>query len=642
MNLHKKDIHTPSPEIIIQFFTKVMPFSELAPSVLKGLASKCLIDFYPKGTLIFRQDETEVNYLYLIQKGGVKIYLKNETGEVSLKDFRGEGSYIGALPIIQGTKANLNVETVEDTFCFLLPKDTFLQLIQTNPQVANYYLKSMSDKLIRTAYAELRHNKVMPRSEGALYLFSVQVGDILKKQPETISPNETVQEAAIRMAKLHIGSLLVTDEKGEVIGIVTDKDLRTKVVAAGLPYETPVSTIMASPIQAIQAHEICFNALIAMMSQRIHHLVVKREKELAGVITAHDIMVLQGSSPLYLFREIMAQTKIQGLYPLANQMPSVIRNLIEEGAKANNITRMITILNDHLLDRLLTLLQEEMGPAPLPFCWLSMGSEGRKEQTFHTDQDNALLYEDPKDTEQAKTAHEYFTEFSRKAIEHLVACGYPPCPGNIMASNSKWRCNLQTWKDYFARWVSEPNPEEVLNATIFFDFRPTYGNIELGRALRNFLTEQCRKNTAFLYFLAQDCVSSPPPLSFFRNFIVEKDGEHKNQLDIKKRGIAPFVDFTRLMSLKNGIKETNTLARMQLLHEGGHLSRELYTEMRDAYEFLMQLRLVHQLQLLEQGRTPDNYIDPASLSELEKQTLKEAFGVIGRMHGVLKNLFRVG
>ncbi|MEZ0328885.1 MAG: DUF294 nucleotidyltransferase-like domain-containing protein [Dissulfuribacterales bacterium] len=641
MNISKKDIHTVSPEIIIQFFTKVMPFSDLNTSVLEELSSRCLIDFYPKDTLIFRQDETEVNYLYLIQKGGVKIYLKNESGEVILKDFRGEGSYIGALPIIQGTKANLNVETVEDTFCFLLPKDIFLKLIHTNPQVANYYLKSMSEKLIRTAYAELRHNKMMPRSEGTLYLFSVQVGDIIKKKPEVISPNDTVQQAAVRMAELHIGSLLVTDERGEVMGIVTDKDLRTKVVAAGLPYDTHVAAIMTAPIYEIQAHEICFNALIAMMSQRIHHLVVKRKNELAGVITAHDIMVLQGSSPLYLFREIMAQTRIEGLYPLAKQMPSVIRNLIEEGAKANNITRMITILNDHLLDRLLTLLQEEMGPAPISFCWLSMGSEGRKEQTFHTDQDNAILYADSKNAEQAQAAQAYFKAFTRKAIDHLVACGYPPCPGNIMATNPKWCVSLNAWQNYFSRWISEPNPQEILNATIFFDFRPTYGHTELGKTLWEYLIEQCKKNTAFLYFLAQDCVSSPPPLSFFRNFIVEKDGEHKNQLDIKKRGIAPFVDFARLLSLKNGIKETNTLARMQLLYEGGHLSRELYTEMRDAYDFLMQLRLVHQLQLLEQGMTPDNYIDPASLSELEKQTLKEAFGVIGRMHGVLKNLFRV-
>lgn len=642
MNITPKNIHPVSPEIITQFFTKIMPFSELDESILRDLSSKCLIDFFPKGTLIFRQDETEVNYLYLIQKGGVKIYLKNETGEVILKDFRGEGSYIGALPIIQNTKANLNVETVEDTFCFLLPKDIFLKLIQTNPQVANYYLKSMSEKLIRTAYTELRHNKMMPKSEGALYLFSVQVGDIIKKQPQTISPNETVQKAAIRMAELHIGSLLVVDEKGEVIGIVTDKDLRTKVVAAGLPFETPVSKIMASPIYEIQAHEICFNALITMMSQRIHHLVVKREKELVGVITAHDIMVLQGSSPIYLFREIMAQTRIEGLYPLAKQMPSVIRNLIEEGAKANNITRMITILNDHLLDRLLTLLQEEMGAPPVAFCWLSMGSEGRKEQTFHTDQDNAILYTDPQNEAEALAAQAYFTDFSHKAIEHLIACGYPPCPGDIMASNPKWRVNLKTWKDYFTRWISEPNPEEILHATIFFDFRPTYGHLELAKTLRDYLAEQCKKNTAFLYFLAQDCISSPPPLSFFRNFIVEKDGEHKNQLDIKKRGIAPFVDFTRLLSLKNGIKETNTIARMQLLYEGGHLSRELYTEMRDAYDFLMQLRLVHQLQLLEQGKKPDNYIDPASLSDLEKQTLKEAFAVIGRMHSVIKNLFRVG
>ncbi len=642
MSAHdKKDVHSVSPKVVVDFLKKTLPFNELDDDVLHWLSKRVTVDFYPKGTVLFEQDRTEVDHLYLIQKGGVKIYLTDEQGTITLKDFRGEGSYIGALPIIQGTRANLNVETVEDTFCFLLEKEAFLELIQSCPKFAQYYLKSFSEKFIRTAYAELRQHRVAPRTDSALTLFSMQVLDIIKREPEVIPGTESVQNAAIRMTGHHIGSLLVSDPSGKIVGIVTDKDLRTKVVAQGLDYQAPVSEIMTFPVETIPSHAVCFDALLQMMSKQIHHLAVERQGKIIGIITAHDIMVLQGSSPLYLFREIIAQREIEGLYSLSQKVPLVVRNLIEEGAKANNITRMITVLNDHILDRLLSLLQDELGPPPVPFCWLLMGSEGRKEQTFRTDQDNALIYRDPENPEEAEAARDYFSRFGKEAIEHLVRCGYPRCKGDIMASNPKWCQPYSVWQSYFDNWIFRPEPKEVLHATIFFDFRPGYGKMDLGVDLRNHLTIQAQKQEIFLLHLAKDCLETRPPLSFFRNFIVEKDGEHKNRLDLKSRGLVPFVDFARLMALKYGIKETNTLGRLQLLGEAGHISNELYKETYEAYEFQMQLRLVHQLRMMEQGKQPDNYIDPGELTDLEKRTLKEAFGIINRMQAYIRDIFPI-
>jgi CBS domain-containing protein len=353
-------------------------------------------------------------------------------------------------------------------------------------------------------------------------------------------------------------------------------------------------------------------------------------------------MVHQGTSPLYLFREIVAQRQIEGLYSLSQKVPLVVRSLVEEGAKANNITRMITVLNDHIVHRLLTLLHEEMGPAPNAFCWIMFGSEGRKEQTFKTDQDNALIYQSPKDDWEAiKTAKLYFRRFGNRAIQHLEACGYPLCKGEMMASNPRWRKPYSVWKGYFDRWISAPEPEEVLNATIFFDFRPGYGQVSLGERLRDYLALQAPSKGIFLMHLAKDCLQSKPPLTFFRNFMVEKDGKYKNRLDIKTRGLVPFVDFARLMALRHGVKETNTLDRLNTLSENGHIPRELYVETREAYEFQMQLRLVHQLRMMEIGQAPHNHIDPAELSDLEKQTLKESFAVIGRIQTYVKDEFRV-
>lgn len=638
---NKNDIHSIAPEVVLDFLQHTLPFNELETEHLKELSRKCIIDFFPKGTVIFRQDETKVDKFYMIQKGGVKSYLKDDGGEVTLKDFRGEGEYFGALPLIQETNANLNIETVEDTFCFIFTKEAFLTLLKTYPRVTHYFLRSMSEKLVRTAYAELRQHKVTTRTESALYLFSAQVGDVIKGKLRTINEDDSVQNAALFMTRFHIGSLLVRSQDGTISGIVTDKDLRTKVVAEGLTYQTPVKQVMASPVMSIESHAVCFDALLHMMKNRIHHLAIEKQGEICGVITNHDIMVMQGTSPLYLFREIMAQRRIEGLYKLSKNIPKVTRTLIKEGAKANNITRMITVLNDHILDRMLTLLIEELGPPPVRFCWMLMGSEGRREQTFKTDQDNAIIYEEPKNPEQLPEIEEYFKTLGEKAIEHLVECGYPRCPGNIMASNPQWRLSENGWQQAFDQWMQTPDPREVLHSTIFFDFRAGFGSSELVRTLRTHLVEKAPKQEIFLHHLGKDCLTTRPPLSFFKNFIVEKNGEHKNTLDLKRSGLTPFVDFARVMSLKYGIRETNTLGRIQLLAEGNHISQDLYTDTIEAYEFLMQLRLVHQLSMMEQNKSPNNHINPADLSDIEKQPLKESFEVIRRLQSVLSQEFRL-
>jgi CBS domain-containing protein len=402
-----------------------------------------------------------------------------------------------------------------------------------------------------------------------------------------------------------------------------------------------VKWIMAKPVQTIESHAVCFDALLKMMSNRIHHLAIKKQGKITGVVTTHDIMVLQGTSPLYLFREILAQRRVEDLYQLSMKVPLVVRSLIEEGAKANNITRMITILNDQILDRLLTLMIEKMGAPPVKFCWMLMGSEGRREQTFRTDQDNALIFEMPQDETRKLNTIEYFRIFSEEVIEHLVQCGYPRCPGNIMASNIDLRKNLSAWIKTFDRWMITPDPKEVLNSTIFFDFRSGYGDESLARDLRKHLCAIAPKQEIFLTHLAKFCLTSRPPLSFFKNFIVEKNGDHKNRLNLKESGLVPFVDFARIMALKYGIAETNTLGRMQLLYEHRHISQELYNETVEAYEFLMQLRLIHQLHLLEEGIQPHNYINPADLSDLEKKTLKEAFEVIRRIQASLNQQFHL-
>lgn len=638
-----RDAHGVAPGVAVEFFQGIMPFSTLDTKTLHNLARHCRVDFYPKGTRLLTSEKTELHYLYLIQRGGVKAFINDSEGNARLKDFRGVGAYIGALGIIRKTKANLNIETVEDTFCYLLPRDIFLELVENNPGVAHYFLKSFSDKIVTTAYAELRQQKVGTRANDELYLFSITAEDLVKKL-YSISSDATIQEAAQLMSKKEIGSLLVyaPEEPGEHIGIITDTDLRKKVVATGLDYRQPVSMIMSSPLMTVLGQAVCFDVLLKMMSTGIHHLGVEQGGRIIGVVTSHDILLLQGNSPYYLFKEIKGQREIRGLYHLSQKFPDIIRNLLKEGARASNVARMIAILNDQVLLRMLQLLEKEMGPPPVSYCWLLMGSEGRREQTFKTDQDNAILYADPQNEQQALAAQTYFEEFAQKAIDHLVNCGYPLCPGEIMANNPRWCQPLGVWKDYFREWVGTPDPEEVLRATIFFDFRSGYGDDKLAGELRNYLNTIAEQQQLFIFHMGRQCVGNKAPLSFFNNIVVEKDGKHKNQLDLKRRGLTPFVDFARVLALYHGISETNTLARLHALTKESFIREDLYNAIVEAYEILMQLRLVHQLQRIEKGEIPDNYISPIHLTELEQRMLKDSFGVIERIHQVLDKMFPVG
>ncbi len=635
-------VHSVAPEVVVDFLKEVMPFNGLDADTLNNLARHCTIDFFPKGVHLLKAGETEITHLYLIQRGGVKTFITDEEGVITLKDYRGEGSVFGALGIIRGTPANLDVETVEDTFCFLLPRDVFLKLINDQPGFAQYYLKTFSDKVVATAYTELRRHKWTSRGEESMYLFSCRAGDLVKTI-RMVDANLPVQKCAQEMAKYKVGSLLIHEHNNpeKIVGIITDRDLRIKVLARGLDYTVPVKEIMSSPVQKVLSGTICFDLLLKMMSSGTHHLAVERGDKIIGVITSHDIMLHQGHSPYYLFKEIVSQDTFQGLYPLSQKIPEMIRSLIREGGKAGNITQMIAVLNDHILEKLLEMLHEEMGPPPVDYCWLLLGSEGRREQTFRTDQDNAIIYEDPVNEKQKKEVESYFSEFARRAIDHLVNCGYPLCPGEIMARNPKWCQPFSTWCSYFERWISAPDPEELLNVMIFFDFRAGYGTMSLAEKLRDHLISYSKRQEIYLMHLAKECMMSRPPLSFFKTFIVERDGEHKNTLDIKRQGLTPFVNYARVMGLKHGVKETNTLARMDVLKEDGHISTDLWAAAQEGYELQMQIRLVHQLYQLEKGLIPDNYINPAHLTEVEKRMLKDAFSIIERLQANLKTLFPV-
>jgi CBS domain-containing protein len=628
--------HAVAPDVAVAFLKNTMPFKELDDEALRDLALHCRIDFYPKGTRLLTYNESDITHLYLIQRGGVRAFITDDDGDIVLKDYRGVGANIGALGIIRETKANLNIETIEDTFCYLIPRDIFKELVRNESVLSHFYLKSFSDNVVATAYTELRKNKLTRRSTEELLLFNTKAAE-LSKPLFSVSATTSIQECGVIMARQGIGSLLVyvDEDPGSMIGIITDTDFRTKVIAEARDIREPVSSIMSSPLKTVPAGMLCFDVLLKMMTTSIHHLGVEQSGRVTGVITSHDIMVQQGNSPYYLFKEIAAQEEFEGLYLLSEKISGLVRNIINEGAKAGDIARMLALINERILAQILTLLHRQLGPAPVRYSWLMFGSEGRIEQTFKTDQDNGIVYAEP-DPDQRAEVEKYFRVFGEQATYHLLKCGYPSCPDNVMASNPQWCQSITGWKEQFRKWIEQAESHEQIGASIFFDFRHGYGTEQLAVDLRNHIITCCRQPNTIVENLGRNFLTLQAPLSFFQQFIVEQNGDHKDRLDIKLRGLAPFVDFARVLCLKYGIRRTNTLTRLKRLSAKKVVDKELYLEMVDAYELQMQLRVIHQLSQIETGKEPDDYILPEHLSDLEKRMLKDGFSVIGKMQSVMR------
>jgi CBS domain-containing protein len=479
---------------------------------------------------------------------------------------------------------------------------------------------------------------------GEAALFVRRVADLVKGPPVTSDPDTSIAEAARLMTARGVGSLAILGEDGTPVGIVTDRDLRAKVVARGLPSTTPVSGIMSSPLVSLAPERPAFDALLEMTRRGIHHLGVAAHGRLVGVVSSHDIVLLQGAHPVGLMREIDAQGDLAGLATVAPRVQTVVRWLADQGASAYDIGRIVAELNDRLVRHALPLVAgaleaEGHGRPPLPYAWLAGGSEGRREQTLRTDQDNGLVYEDPP-AELGPVAAEYFGRLAGGMEEALARLGFPRCEGGFMASNPRWCQPESVWLGYFASWMQAPDPTRVLSASLFFDLRPVAGHQGLGRELWEWVCEHAPASTLFLRQMARAALERHVPLGVFGRFVVERSGPHKDMLDLKARGVFPVTQGMRVCALSLGVRETNTVDRLVAVSERGLFEPAELQGLRDAYEVITRMRLHHQLACLDAGRPPDNFIDPRVLAQADRVLLKQAFRAVARMQHEIEHRFQ--
>ena len=623
-------------EDVINFLREEPPFQFLDDATLRSVAGSLSMEFYPKDTVILRQDGPASDSLRIIKKGGVKVLMRSESGEDVVIDYRGEGDNFGFLSLIGRDKGKTTVVAIDDTICYTLDKERVLKLLETSPAVTEYFMSYLSRYVDRT-YKEMQ-NKSLFRSSDR-FLFTTPAGNVATPVV-TVSEDTTIQEAARTMVKNKISSLIILDQRNVPAGIITDKDLREKVVARGRDVSEAVRNIMTISLIRVDAKDSCFEAVLKMIKYNIHHMLVIEEGAMKGIMTNHDLMLLQGTSPLSFANDIENQQSVDGLISVSSKINNIVGLLLKEGAKASSITKVITEINDRLVTKVLEIAEREHGQPPVPYCWIVFGSEGRREQTFKTDQDNAIIYSDPESPEEEEEAGKYFPVFTSFVKEGLTRIGVPLCPAGYMASNPRWCQPFRVWKKNFLLWISEPTPEAILKSLIFFDFRPLYGNFALAEKLRSSLKSMIEGQGIFLGHMANQIVRNTPPVGFFKSFVVEKTGEHKNEFNLKVRGLTPLIDTVRFFSLERGIRETSTLGRIRVLKDVHPVVKQYAEELEQAFEFIMVLRIHHQFSQLSEGKQPDNFINPNKLSSIEKKTLREAFHLISKLQGHIIEMYK--
>ena len=625
-------------EDAVRFLSGIPPFQFLEPKLIREVAESLTLAFFPAGTEMTPQDNPAGGSLRIIKKGVVKITFRaNSGGDETIVDYREAGETFGLVSLMAGQQWT-TIVAAQDTICYLLPRDRLNELLGAHPSVMEYLVQFHLTKYVDMTSREIRGKSMFLGSSDHV-LFTTRVGEIAMTAPATAPPDATIQEAAKLMVRSGQSAVLVVDIAGSPAGILTDSDLRAKVVATGCPFSVPVSAVMTSPVVTVDASEHCFEVILRMLQNNIHHVAVTRGGLLQGVITNQDFMVLQGRSPLAFSEDIALQRTIEGLAPVSKRALSVIGVLLREGARAQNIIRIISELNDRIVRKVIRLTEEQLGPPPAAYAWLAMGSEGRKEQTFRTDQDNALVYADPAEGDRPEVA-DYFRRFAILMRDGLMQCGFEACPAGYMASTPEWCQPLSVWKRYFSDWVADPRPEALLRSVIFFDFRALAGQESLANDLREHLIQEVPRYPTFLGFLANLLIRNRPPLGFFGNVISDRGSDPKDGLNLKIKGIAPLVDIARLFALEHGIRHSSTVERIQALRSSHSVVAENADELDYAFEFISLLRIHHQYHQMESGLPINNMLNLDTLSNLERQSLKNAFRLITKIQGSVMERYR--
>ncbi|WP_027717552.1 DUF294 nucleotidyltransferase-like domain-containing protein [Desulfovirgula thermocuniculi] len=626
---------------VLEVLRSCPPFSVLGEEVLAGLARHLEVRLYPRGAYAFRQGQKSLGVLFLVASGTAEVTVTDEHHHrETVVGYRRRGDFFGETALFTGKTYGGSVRAAENMACLLIPQRRVEELIAGYPEFASFFTALLSERL-RLLYAEAVARQPYEAYGAAESTpFHKRVSEIMTWSPVTCRLDTPVSEVARRMADHQISSVIVLDEGGYPAGLVTEKDLVHKVLAypscgpAGLTAEQ----VMDRKLVKLQVGDYYGKALLAVVKHQVKHMVVLDGERLAGVLTLRDLIKARSTGSLWVTDKIERARTLDDLARIGREVDSFLSALVAEKARVPELFEIITEMHDRLTCRVIELCEKELaeegfGTPPVAYCWISMGSAGRKEQTLRTDQDNAIIYAGG-----GHGAASYFQVLGARVVEELVRAGFAWCKGGVMASNPRWCRSLDNWKEVVSGWMERAEPEDIRLLTILLDFRPVYGAADLAEELREHIFGAFSSSGRAPHFLAEEEVQARVPLTFLGGFATEKGGPHKNELNLKEAA-RHIVNCARIFAVKYGLRETSTLGRLRLLVEKGVLPEEDGEYVQGAFETLMMLRIRENLRKVRQGREADNYLNPYRLSRTEQMLLKDALLAITRLQKLTSRYF---
>ena len=467
-------------------------------------------------------------------------------------------------------------------------------------------------------------------------LVTLPLRTLQRRSPVSLPSNTPIRDVAQAMRVQRVSSMLLVDDD-RLVRIVTDRDLRNRVLAPGLSSDEPVSRVATPAPVTVQAGASAFEAMLLMARHNVHHVPVLDGTRVAGMVTATDLVAWHSNSAVALAGELHAQNSLDGLQQACARVPQMQRNLAASGASAYVIGQIVTAMTDALTVRLLQLAEAQLGPPPVPYAWVAAGSQARSEQTAKSDQDNCLVLDDRYDVDRDGP---YFEALARQVCSGLDACGYVFCPGEMMAMTERWRQPLQRWLERFRHWIDQPEPAALMHTCVFFDMRLVHGESALLEALRTGVLQYTPGKGIFLAHMTRNALSRRPPLGLFGRLDTARSGAHRGTLDLKMQGIVPIIDLARVYSVAGGHPQVNTHDRLQVAAQGGEVSEQGARDLRHTLEFLASARIRHQVRRIEAGQVADNLLSPSTLSNFERTQLKNAFRVVQGLQDVLAQRYQ--
>ncbi|WP_332820940.1 putative nucleotidyltransferase substrate binding domain-containing protein [Pseudomonas sp.] len=615
----------------VEFLQKYPPFNQMDMAHLAYLVENCQMRFYSAGETIIKPTDGPVQYFYIVKQGhvhGERPHSAKRGTETTFEITSGECFPLAALIGERATRTEHLA--AEDTFCLLLNKPAFVKLFSLSNPFRDFALRGVSS-LLDQVNQQVQMRAV--ESLGAQYSLDSRLGELAMRQPISCPPATPLRKAVQLMHEQHVGCIVIVDPALKPLGIFTLRDLR-RVIADGSSLDQPIDSLMTLEPFYLPPDASAFEAAIAMTERHIAHICLVEHERLCGVVSERDLFSLQRVDLVHLARTIRHAGTVETLAALRSDIQQLVERMLAHGASSTQITHIITLFNDHTVCRVIELTLEDLGDPGVPFTWLCFGSEGRREQTLHTDQDNGILFE-AADSVTAADMRRRLLPLAVEINQRLAQCGFTLCKGNIMAGNPELCLSRHEWTRRFNSFIDEATPENLLKSSIYFDLRVVWGDAHGCDLVRQGLLKQVANNSLFQRMMAENALRQRPPVGRFRDFVVARKGAEKDTLDLKVQGLTPFVDGARLLALAHGVETCNTLERLRELIAKGVIETLDGAAYEEAYHFIQQTRMQqHQLQA-KQGRPYSNRIDPDSLNQLDRRILREAFRQAQRLQSSL-------